>query len=93
MHKVTQEDALLYHSRGRHGKVEVIPTKPYGTQFDLSLAYTSGVAAISCSRLYVSMGVRKENIIMVDSKGVLNRKRTGLNKYKQEFIIKYCENY
>ncbi len=240
MSKVTKEDALLYHSRGRHGKVEVIPTKPYSTQFDLSLAYTPGVAypcleieknpedvykytakgnlvavisngtavlglgdigamagkpvmegkgllfkvfadvdvfdieidekdpdklieicariaptfgginledikapecfeverrlkemldipvfhddqhgtaiisgagllnsleltgkkieeikivvcgagaaAISCSRLYISMGVKKENIVMADSKGVINRKRTDLNKYKQEFI-------
>jgi malate dehydrogenase (oxaloacetate-decarboxylating)(NADP+) len=240
MRKVTKEDALLYHSRGRHGKIEVIPTKPYCTQFDLSLAYTPGVAypcleiekspedvytytakgnlvavisngtavlglgdigamagkpvmegkgllfkvfadvdvfdievdekdpdklieicakiaptfgginledikapecfevetrlksmldipvfhddqhgtaiisgagllnsleitgkrideiklvvcgagaaAISCSRLYVSMGVRKENIVMADSKGIINRKRKDLNKYKQEFI-------
>jgi malate dehydrogenase (oxaloacetate-decarboxylating)(NADP+) len=46
----------------------------------------AGAAAISCSRLYVSLGVRKENIVMVDSKGVLNKKRTDLNKYKQEFI-------
>ena len=44
MFKVTKEDALIYHSRGRHGKIEVIPTKPYDTQFDLSLAYTPGVA-------------------------------------------------
>jgi malate dehydrogenase (oxaloacetate-decarboxylating)(NADP+) len=44
MLKVTKENALLYHSRGRHGKIEVIPTKPYNTQFDLSLAYTPGVA-------------------------------------------------
>ncbi|MBG0858233.1 MAG: NADP-dependent malic enzyme [Bacteroidales bacterium] len=240
MPKVTKEDALLYHSRGRHGKVEVIPTKPYSTQFDLSLAYTPGVAwpcleiqknpddvynytakgnlvavisngtavlglgdigtmagkpvmegkgllfkvfadvdvfdievdekdpeklievcakiaptfgginledikapecfevetrlkqmldipvfhddqhgtaiisgaglinsleitgksidriklvvcgagaaAISCSRLYLALGVKKENIVMVDSKGVINRKRKDLNKYKQEFI-------
>jgi malate dehydrogenase (oxaloacetate-decarboxylating)(NADP+) len=240
MRNVTKEDALLYHSRGRHGKIEVIPTKPYCTQFDLSLAYTPGVAypcleiekspedvytytakgnlvavisngtavlglgdigamagkpvmegkgllfkvfadvdvfdievdekdpdklieicakiaptfgginledikapecfevetrlksmldipvfhddqhgtaiisgagllnsleitgkrideiklvvcgagaaAISCSRLYVSMGVRKENIVMADSKGIINRKRKDLNKYKQEFI-------
>jgi malate dehydrogenase (oxaloacetate-decarboxylating)(NADP+) len=240
MPKVTKEDALLYHSRGRHGKIEVIPTKPYCTQFDLSLAYTPGVAypcleiekspeeaynytakgnlvavisngtavlglgdigamagkpvmegkgllfkvfadidvfdieidekdpeklieicariaptfgginledikapecfevearlksmldipvfhddqhgtaiisgagllnsleitgkaidklkmvvcgagaaAISCSRLYLKLGVRKENIVMVDSKGVINRKRKDLNKYKQEFI-------
>jgi malate dehydrogenase (oxaloacetate-decarboxylating)(NADP+) len=240
MPKVTKEDALLYHSRGRHGKIEVIPTKPYCTQFDLSLAYTPGVAypcleieknpedvynftakgnlvavisngtavlglgdigamagkpvmegkgllfkvfadvdvfdievnekdpvkliefcrqiaptfgginledikapecfevetelkkildipvfhddqhgtaiisaaallnsleitgrkiedikmvvcgagaaAISCSRLYVSMGIRRENIVMCDSKGVINKKRKDLNKYKQEFI-------
>jgi malate dehydrogenase (oxaloacetate-decarboxylating)(NADP+) len=240
MHKVTKEDALIYHSRGRHGKIEVIPTKPYDNQFDLSLAYTPGVAfpcleiekapenaynfttkgnlvavisngtavlglgdigalagkpvmegkgllfkifadidvfdievnekdpdkliqicaaisptfgginledikapecfevetrlkamldipvfhddqhgtaiisgagilnaleitgkkienvkmvvcgagaaAISCSRLYISLGIKKENIVMVDSKGVLNRKRTDLNKYKQEFV-------
>lgn len=44
MPKATKEDALLYHSRGRKGKVEVIPTKPYCTQSDLSLAYTPGVA-------------------------------------------------
>jgi malate dehydrogenase (oxaloacetate-decarboxylating)(NADP+) len=240
MPKVTKEDALLYHSRGRHGKVEVIPTKPYSTQFDLSLAYTPGVAfpcleiekhpddvynytakgnlvavisngtavlglgdigamagkpvmegkgllfkvfadvdvfdievdekdpaklievcakiactfgginledikapecfevetklkemldipvfhddqhgtaiisgagllnsleitgkkinevklvvcgagaaAISCSRLYTSLGVKKENIVMVDSKGVVNTKRKDLNKYKLEFV-------
>jgi len=240
MPKVTKEDSLLYHSRGRHGKVEVIPTKPYSTQFDLSLAYTPGVAypcleieknpedvytytargnlvavisngtavlglgdigalagkpvmegkgllfkvfadvdvfdieidekdtdklieicariaptfgginledikapecfevetrlkemldipvfhddqhgtaiisgagllnaleitgkkideikmvvcgagaaAISCSRLYVALGVKKENLVMVDSKGVINSKRNDLNKYKQEFV-------
>ncbi len=240
MPKATKEDALLYHSSGRRGKVEVIPTKPYCTQFDLSLAYTPGVAhpcleieknpddaylytakgnlvavisngtavlglgdigalagkpvmegkgllfkvfadvdvfdieidekdpdklieicaklaptfgginledikapecfevetrlkemldipvfhddqhgtaiisaagllnaveingkklsdlkvvvcgagaaANSCTRLYVALGVKKENIIMVDSKGVINKKRTDLNKYKQEWI-------
>ncbi len=44
MSKVTREEALNYHSCGRPGKIEVIPTKPYNTQFDLSLAYTPGVA-------------------------------------------------
>src|SRR5512133_2433926 len=240
MLKITKEAALIYHSRNRRGKVEVIPTKPYCTQFDLSLAYTPGVAypcleiekapedaynytakgnlvavisngtavlglgdigamagkpvmegkgllfkvfadvdvfdievdekdpgrlidicaaiaptfgginledikapecfevetrlkerldipvfhddqhgtaiisaagllnsleltgkkiedlklvvcgagaaAISCTRLYVSLGVRKENIVMTDSSGVINKKRTDLNKYKKEFI-------
>lgn len=44
MSKITKEDALHYHSRGRRGKIEVIPTKPYCTQHDLGLAYTPGVA-------------------------------------------------
>ncbi len=37
-------DALDYHSEGRPGKIEIIPTKPLFTQRDLSLAYTPGVA-------------------------------------------------
>jgi len=240
MSRITKEDALLYHSRGRRGKIEVIPTKPYCTQNDLGLAYTPGVAypcleieknpddaylytakanlvavisngtavlglgdigalagkpvmegkgllfkvfadvdvfdievdekdpeklieicariaptfgginledikapecfevetrlkamldipvfhddqhgtaiissagllnaldlngkkisdirvvvcgagaaANSCTRLYVALGVKKENIVMVDSKGVINKKRTDLNKYKKEWI-------
>jgi malate dehydrogenase (oxaloacetate-decarboxylating)(NADP+) len=44
MAKITKEEALLYHSQGRPGKIEVIPTKPYSTQKDLSLAYSPGVA-------------------------------------------------
>ena len=47
----------------------------------------AGASAISCARLYVAMGVRQENVIMVDSKGVLSKKRTDLNKYKLEFAI------
>lgn len=39
-----QKEALAYHSEGKPGKIEVIPTKPYFTQRDLSLAYTPGVA-------------------------------------------------
>ena len=44
MKKVTKEAALEYHSNGRPGKIEVIPTKPHHTQLDLSLAYSPGVA-------------------------------------------------
>ena len=39
-----RDDALAYHSQGRPGKIEVIPTKPYSSQRDLSLAYSPGVA-------------------------------------------------
>lgn len=45
MHKLSDEAALLYHSQGKPGKIEVVPTKPYNTQADLSLAYSPGVAA------------------------------------------------
>jgi malate dehydrogenase (oxaloacetate-decarboxylating)(NADP+) len=41
---ITKKEALDYHSLGRKGKIEVIPTKPCKTQKDLSLAYTPGVA-------------------------------------------------
>lgn len=44
MVKITKEAALLYHSQGKPGKIEVTPTKPYRTQTDLSLAYSPGVA-------------------------------------------------
>ncbi|MDP2038303.1 MAG: NADP-dependent malic enzyme, partial [Ignavibacteria bacterium] len=41
---VTKEEALLYHSEGRKGKIEVVPTKPCYTARELALAYTPGVA-------------------------------------------------
>lgn len=47
----------------------------------------AGASAISCTKLYLAMGVKKENVIMLDSKGVLSTRRTDLNKYKQEFAI------
>jgi malate dehydrogenase (oxaloacetate-decarboxylating)(NADP+) len=44
MDEKLKQHALDYHSSGKPGKVEVIPTKPYSTQRDLSLAYSPGVA-------------------------------------------------
>ncbi len=44
--KIRVEDALQYHSSGRRGKIEVVPTKPCVTQRDLSLAYTPGVGEV-----------------------------------------------
>jgi len=46
----------------------------------------AGASAVSCSRLYLSLGVKPGNLIMVDSKGVLNRSRTDLNPVKQKFV-------
>ncbi|NCA85266.1 MAG: NADP-dependent malic enzyme [Clostridia bacterium] len=46
----------------------------------------AGASAISCSRLYIKLGAKAENITMLDSKGVLRRDRTDLNDTKQEFV-------
>ena len=48
----------------------------------------AGASAISCSKLYVRLGVKNENIMMVDSKGVISSDRTDLNKYKMQFAQK-----
>lgn len=44
MKKVTREAALEYHTQGKPGKIEVVPTKPAASPYDLSLAYSPGVA-------------------------------------------------
>lgn len=46
----------------------------------------AGASAVACTKLYMSIGVKKENIIMCDSKGVVHASRTDLNGIKKEFI-------
>lgn len=46
----------------------------------------AGAAAISCAKLYLSLGVRKENLFMCDSKGVITSRREDLNDRKKFFI-------
>lgn len=46
----------------------------------------AGASAISCAKLYIRAGAKKENIFMCDSKGVITTERGDLNKYKQEFV-------
>lgn len=45
----------------------------------------AGAAAISCTKIYVALGAQKKNIVMCDSKGVINKKRTNLDPSKAEF--------
>ena len=70
---VTKEEALIYHSKGHPGKIEVIPTKPCATQKDLSLAYTPGVAepclAIQKNPLDAYKYTAKGNLVAVISNG------------------------
>jgi len=46
----------------------------------------AGAAAVSCTKLYIALGAKKENIVMCDSKGVLNKSRTGLDDIKKQFV-------
>lgn len=59
-------DALEYHSQGKPGKIEVVPTKPYSTQRDLSLAYSPGVA-IPC----LEIAANPEDVYKYTAKGNL----------------------
>ena len=45
----------------------------------------AGAAAVSCTKLYIALGVNPANVVMCDSKGVINSKRTDLNPQKKEF--------
>jgi malate dehydrogenase (oxaloacetate-decarboxylating)(NADP+) len=66
MAKIRKQDALDYHSSGKPGKIEVVPTKPYSSQRDLSLAYSPGVAE-PCLRI----AEHKEDVYRYTSKGNL----------------------
>ncbi len=73
MKKISRADAFEYHSKGRKGKIEVVPTKPTATQWDLSLAYTPGVAepckAIEADPLAAYEYTARGNLVAVVSNG------------------------
>ncbi|HBL28889.1 MAG TPA: NADP-dependent malic enzyme, partial [Acidobacteria bacterium] len=73
MKKISREDALEYHERGRKGKIQVVPTKPTATQWDLSLAYSPGVAypclEIEKDPLLAYRYTAKGNLVAVISNG------------------------
>ncbi|MFN5910385.1 MAG: NADP-dependent malic enzyme [Bacteroidota bacterium] len=73
MAKIKKQDALDYHSSGKPGKIEVVPTKPYSSQRDLSLAYSPGVAEpclkIAENREDVYKYTSKGNLVAVISNG------------------------
>lgn len=66
MKKRKKQEALDYHAMGRPGKIEVIPSKPYSSQRDLSLAYSPGVAE-PC----LSIAENKDDVYKYTAKGNL----------------------
>ena len=73
MSKNRRQEALDYHSSGKPGKIEVVPTKPYASQRDLSLAYSPGVAEpclkIADKKSDVYKYTSKGNLVAVISNG------------------------
>jgi len=73
MSKVRKQEALDYHSMGKPGKIEVVPTKPYASQRDLSLAYSPGVAEpclkIAENKEDVYKYTSKSNLVAVITNG------------------------
>lgn len=48
----------------------------------------AGAAAISCTNHYIRLGVKRENVVMCDSKGVIREDRTDINEHKRQFVTK-----
>ncbi len=73
MSKIRKQEALDYHSVGKPGKIAVVPTKPYASQRDLSLAYSPGVAE-PCLKIAENIEdvykyTSKSNLVAVISNG------------------------
>jgi malate dehydrogenase (oxaloacetate-decarboxylating)(NADP+) len=69
----TTREALFYHSAGRPGKIEIVPSKPVATQRDLSLAYSPGVAApveaIAADPMCAAEYTARANLVAVITNG------------------------
>lgn len=78
-----QHGTAIISAAGMLNAVEILGKKPEEIKM---VVCGAGASANSCTRLYTALGVKKENVVMVDSKGVINRKRKDLNKYKQQWI-------
>ena len=79
-----QHGTAIISSAGLANALEIVGKKHSEIRMVISGA---GAAAISCAELAIRWGVKRENIMLVDSKGVVHTGRTDLNKYKQRFVL------
>lgn len=77
-----QHGTAIISSAGMLNAIEIQKKKIDDIKLVVSGA---GAAAVACTRLYISLGVQKKNIIMIDSKGVIHKSRTDLSIIKREF--------
>src|SRR6266545_4439202 len=79
-----QHGTAIISSAGLANALEIVGKKHEDIRLVISGA---GASAISCAELAIRWGVKRENIMLVDSKGVVHTGRTDLNKYKQRFVL------
>jgi len=79
-----QHGTAIISSAGLANALEIVGKRHDEIRLVISGA---GASAISCAELAIRWGVKRENIMLVDSKGVVHSGRTDLNKYKQRFIL------
>jgi malate dehydrogenase (oxaloacetate-decarboxylating)(NADP+) len=79
-----QHGTAIISSAGLANALELVGKKHEDVRIVISGA---GASAISCAELAIRWGVKRENIMLVDSKGVVHKGRTDLNKYKQRFVL------
>ena len=77
-----QHGTAIISNAGLHNALKIVGKKLEDVKIVVNGA---GAAAMACTRLMMSLGAKKENIVMLDSKGVIRNDRNDLNKYKQEF--------
>jgi malate dehydrogenase (oxaloacetate-decarboxylating)(NADP+) len=80
-----QHGTAIISSAGLANALEIVGKKHSEIKLTISGA---GASAISCAELAIRWGVKRENIMLVDSKGVVYKGRTdGINKYKERFLV------
>ena len=79
-----QHGTAIISSAALANALEIVGKKHEDIRIVISGA---GASAISCAELAIRWGVKRENIMLCDSKGVVHSGRTDLNKYKQRFIM------
>jgi malate dehydrogenase (oxaloacetate-decarboxylating)(NADP+) len=80
-----QHGTAIISSAGLINALEIVGKKIEDVKVVVNGA---GASAISCSKLAIRLGVKPENLLMLDSRGVLHTERDDINKYKQEFAVK-----
>ncbi|MEW6084447.1 MAG: NADP-dependent malic enzyme [Chloroflexota bacterium] len=79
-----QHGTAIISSAGLANALEIVGKRHDEIRLVISGA---GASAISCAELAIRWGVKREHIMLVDSKGVIHSGRTDLNKYKQRFVL------